>query len=48
MQVGQWEPISRNPLKKEDLVLNRKLRAATRQYLDEHPWLWAECVNPTY
>ena len=45
VQVGQFEPITRRPLQAEQLVGNTRLRQATQQYLDDHPWAWKECYS---
>ena len=45
LQVGQLEPVTRRPLVGEQLVSNTRLREATQQYLDEHPWAWKECTS---
>lgn len=36
--------MSRAPLSCSDVVPNIGLRAATQQYLDEHPWAWKEAM----
>ena len=43
MQVGEFDPITRKALKANQVMPNISLRNATLQYLQEHPWAWAEC-----
>lgn len=43
-KVGQFDPVSRKPCSPSDVVQNLALRAATQNYLDEHPWAWKECM----
>lgn len=45
VQVGQFEPVTRRPLQASQLVSNTRLRQATQQYLDDHPWAWKECYS---
>eukprot|EP00892_Ulva_mutabilis_P011858 jgi/Ulvmu1/9044/UM005_0137.1 len=47
-KVGEFEPLTRNPLTVEDLIPNQRLRMATQQYLDQHPWAWGECIETSY
>ncbi|KAL3160114.1 hypothetical protein ABBQ32_010891 [Trebouxia sp. C0010 RCD-2024] len=42
-KVGAFDPITRQKMTAGQLVTNIALRSATLQYLDEHPWAWAEC-----
>ena len=41
-QVGHWDPITKAPCNPSAAVRNLGLRAATQQYLDEHPWAYGE------
>ncbi len=41
-QVGAFDPITRQPVREEQLVPNTSLRAAIELYLEEHPWAWGE------
>lgn len=43
-KVGRFDPVSRDHLSQEDIRPNLALRAATQEYLDEHPWAWKECI----
>ena len=43
MQVGEFDPITRKAMKANHVTPNVALRNATLQYLQEHPWAWAEC-----
>jgi len=43
-----FEPLTRSPLRAEDLIPNLRLRLATQQYLDQNPWAWGECIDPAY
>lgn len=45
VQVGKFEPVTRNPLQANQLISNTRLRQATQQYLDDHPWAWKECIS---
>lgn len=42
-KVGEFDPITRKALKANQVMPNIALRNATLQYLQEHPWAWAEC-----
>lgn len=41
-KVGAFDPITRQPVREEQLVPNTSLRAAIELYLEEHPWAWGE------
>ncbi len=43
LQVGTFDPITREAMTASQMVPNIALRNATLQYLEEHPWAWAEC-----
>eukprot|EP00191_Tetraselmis_sp_GSL018_P012367 CAMPEP_0177620224 /NCGR_PEP_ID=MMETSP0419_2-20121207/26758_1 /TAXON_ID=582737 /ORGANISM="Tetraselmis sp., Strain GSL018" /LENGTH=69 /DNA_ID=CAMNT_0019119701 /DNA_START=437 /DNA_END=646 /DNA_ORIENTATION=- len=43
-KVGAFDPVTREPVNASQLVTNIDLRSATHQYLDDHPWAWAECM----
>ena len=43
LQVGAFDPITREAMTADQMVPNIALRSATLQYLDEHPWAWVEC-----
>lgn len=42
-QVGAFDPITREAMTASQVIPNVALRNATLQYLEEHPWAWAEC-----
>lgn len=42
LQVGHFDPVTRQKMTPADIRLNVGLRAATQQYLDEHGWAWKE------
>lgn len=41
-KVGKFDPVTRDPLRPEQLVRNHGLRAAAHAWLDEHPWAYAD------
>lgn len=43
VQVGTFDPITREAMTASQAIPNVALRNATLQYLEEHPWAWAEC-----
>lgn len=43
VQVGAFDPITREAMTASQVIPNVALRNATLQYLEEHPWAWAEC-----
>ncbi len=43
VQVGAFDPITREAMTASQLIPNVALRNATLQYLEEHPWAWSEC-----
>ncbi len=43
VQVGTFDPITREAMTASQVIPNVALRNATLQYLEEHPWAWAEC-----
>lgn len=43
VQVGAFDPITREAMTARQLIPNVALRNATLQYLEEHPWAWSEC-----
>lgn len=43
VQNGAYDPITRQAMTVHQMVPNVALRSATLQYLEEHPWAWAEC-----
>lgn len=45
LQVGAFDPVTRDPVSEGQVYPNVRLRAATRHYLDEHPWAWQECME---
>ena len=42
LQVGHWDPITKEPFKLNQVVKNLSLRAAAQLYLEEHPWTYGE------
>ncbi|KAL0024280.1 hypothetical protein WJX79_002681 [Trebouxia sp. C0005] len=42
-KVGAFDPITREAMTASQVIPNVALRNATLQYLEEHPWAWAEC-----
>mmetsp|Transcript_1914 Transcript_1914/g.5693 ORF Transcript_1914/g.5693 Transcript_1914/m.5693 type:complete len:318 (+) Transcript_1914:99-1052(+) len=42
--VGQFDPVTREPLTEKQVCLNLGLRAATQEYLDQHAWAWKDCI----
>lgn len=42
-KVGTFDPITREAMTASQAIPNVALRNATLQYLEEHPWAWAEC-----
>eukprot|EP01025_Chloroclados_australasicus_P054058 TRINITY_DN6404_c0_g1_i2.p1 TRINITY_DN6404_c0_g1~~TRINITY_DN6404_c0_g1_i2.p1 ORF type:complete len:292 (-),score=62.84 TRINITY_DN6404_c0_g1_i2:407-1282(-) len=52
-KVGKFDPITRDPMPPNEgggynLTPNYGLRAATQQYLDEHPWAWRDCIDAEF
>uniref|UniRef100_A0A7S1T250 RING-type E3 ubiquitin transferase n=1 Tax=Tetraselmis chuii TaxID=63592 RepID=A0A7S1T250_9CHLO len=43
-KVGKFDPVTRSTMGSSQLVTNLGLRSAAHQYLDDHPWAWAECM----
>lgn len=43
-KVGQFDPITRQAVFEQQLITNVGLRSAIHNYLDEHPWAWADCT----
>ncbi|KAK9824312.1 hypothetical protein WJX72_009356 [[Myrmecia] bisecta] len=41
-KVGQFDPVTRKPMRESDMYSNHSLRSATRQYLDDNPWAWGD------
>jgi len=44
LRTQPFDPVTRAPCSENDILPNLSLRAAALQYLEEHPWAWAECV----
>ena len=43
-RVGSFDPVTRQPIDKAELVKNLNLRSAAHLYLKEHPWAWKESL----
>eukprot|EP00239_Pterosperma_sp_CCMP1384_P003205 CAMPEP_0197858968 /NCGR_PEP_ID=MMETSP1438-20131217/33184_1 /TAXON_ID=1461541 /ORGANISM="Pterosperma sp., Strain CCMP1384" /LENGTH=275 /DNA_ID=CAMNT_0043475305 /DNA_START=360 /DNA_END=1184 /DNA_ORIENTATION=- len=39
-KVGHFDPVTRQPLNPKQCLLNKGLRQATQEYLNEHAWAW--------
>eukprot|EP00951_Prasinocladus_malaysianus_P015631 scaffold120209_cov26-Prasinocladus_malaysianus.AAC.1 len=44
LQVGKFDPVTREAMSLNHIVTNMGLRSATQQFLDDHPWAWEECM----
>jgi len=43
-RVGHFDPVTRQPIEKTQLVRNLNLRSVSHLYLKEHPWAWKESM----
>ncbi|GMH34363.1 hypothetical protein BSKO_02197 [Bryopsis sp. KO-2023] len=43
-KLGNFDPVTRQPVSASQLVQNLGLRAATQEYLDDRPWAWKDCM----
>jgi len=43
-KVGEFDPVTRRPLKEKDLRKNVGLRNAIECYLNDNPWAWEYCT----
>eukprot|EP00210_Caulerpa_lentillifera_P000743 g719.t1 len=43
-KAGSFDPITRQPIDKSNLIRNLNLRTAAHFYLQEHPWAWKESM----
>ena len=43
-QGGHFDPVTRQPVEKTQLVRNLNLRSVAHMYLKEHPWAWKESM----
>lgn len=43
-RVGAFDPITREPIEKSQLVKNLNLRSNAHLYLNEHPWAWKDIM----
>lgn len=43
-KAGSFDPITRQPIEKSNLIRNLNLRSAAHLYLQEHPWAWKESM----
>ena len=44
LQVGKFDPVTRQPCTEAQVRPNLGLRSATQEYLDGHAWAWKDCV----
>jgi U-box domain len=44
LQVGKFDPVTREPCSEAQVRPNLGLRSATQEYLDGHAWAWRDCV----
>lgn len=43
-EVGNWDPVTREPCTAAQVHLNLGLRSATQEYLDQNAWAYKDCL----